>query len=71
MNESDSMITARSKGYIVDLQRILEELDPKDKHIGTDLEGLDAFDRQLRRFEIYNTMETKGDLTYARIRIYN
>lgn len=25
----------------------------------------------LRRLEIYNIMETKGDLTYARIRIYN
>ena len=37
---------------MVELQRILEELDPKDKYIGTDLEGLDAFDRQLRRFGI-------------------
>ena len=50
MNESDSMINARSKGYRVDLQSTLEELDPKDKYIGTDLEGLDALDRQLRRF---------------------
>lgn len=50
MNESDSMITGRSKGYMFDLQRTLEELDPRDKYIGTDLEGLDALDRQLRRF---------------------
>lgn len=50
MNESDSMITDCSKGHMFDLQRTLEELDPKGKYIGTDLEGLDALDRQLRRF---------------------
>lgn len=49
----------------------LAMIDPQDKYLGTDLEGLDAFDRQLRRFEIYDIMEIKGDLTYARTHIHN
>ncbi len=31
---------------------ILEELDPSVNYIGTELEGLDAFSRQLKRFDI-------------------
>jgi len=31
---------------------VLEELDPSDKYKGTDLEGLDAYQRQLKRFGI-------------------
>ena len=30
----------------------LEELDPSAEYIGTDLESLDAFERQLKRFNI-------------------
>lgn len=30
----------------------LEELDPSEEYIGTELEGLDAFQRQLKRFDI-------------------
>lgn len=49
MKERDSVIADCNTVGMVDLQRTLEELDPKDKYIGTDLEGLDALDRQLRR----------------------
>lgn len=31
---------------------VLEELDPSANYVGTDLEGLDAFSRQLKRFDI-------------------
>ena len=31
---------------------VLEELDPSDKYKGTDLDGLDAYQRQLKRFGI-------------------
>lgn len=31
---------------------VLEELDPTENYIGTKLEGLDAFQRQLKRFDI-------------------
>ncbi|MDO5123548.1 MAG: phage major capsid protein [Eubacteriales bacterium] len=31
---------------------ILEELDPSTNYVGTELEGLDAFSRQLKRFDI-------------------
>lgn len=34
------------------LTDILEELDPSDQYVGTALEGLDAFSRQLKRFDI-------------------
>lgn len=30
----------------------LEELDPSDNYLGTELEGLDAYQRQLKRFDI-------------------
>ena len=30
----------------------LEELDPSENYIGTELEGLDAYQRQLKRFSI-------------------
>ena len=32
--------------------QILEELDPSENYVGTPLEGLDAFGRQLKRFDI-------------------
>ena len=32
--------------------KALEELDPSGEYIGTELEGLDAFQRQLKRFDI-------------------
>ncbi len=34
------------------LTAVLEELDPSVNYIGTELEGLDAFSRQLKRFDI-------------------
>ena len=34
------------------LTQVLESLDPSENYIGTFLEGLDAFERQLRRFDI-------------------
>lgn len=46
---------------MVDLQAILEKLDPKDKYVGTDLEGLDAYDRQLQRFHIADE-ESKDEI---------
>ena len=32
--------------------KLLEELDPSEEYRGTALEGLDAFQRQLKRFDI-------------------
>ena len=32
--------------------RTLEELDPSERYRGTPMEGLDAFQRQLKRFDI-------------------
>ena len=32
--------------------KALEELDPSENYIGTPLEGLDAYQRQLKRFDI-------------------
>ena len=32
--------------------RVLEELDPGEQYRGTALEGLDAYQRQLKRFDI-------------------
>ena len=40
---------ANSKKTMTD---ILEELDPSANYVGTELEGLDAFSRQLKRFDI-------------------
>ena len=34
------------------LSAALEKLDPSENYIGTSLEGLDAFSRQLKRFGI-------------------
>ena len=34
------------------LTAALEKLDPSENYIGTALEGLDAFSRQLKRFDI-------------------
>lgn len=32
--------------------QVLEQLDPSEQYAGTPLEGLDAFQRQLKRFDI-------------------
>lgn len=32
--------------------QVLEELDPSENYVNTELEGLDAFERQLKRFDI-------------------
>jgi len=36
-----------------DFSQILESLDPSEGYVGTPLEGLDAFQRQLKRFDIH------------------
>lgn len=38
--------------YNLDFTRALEELDPSENYEGTDLAGLDAYERQLKRFNI-------------------
>ena len=38
--------------YNVNFTKALEELDPSDNYEGTELAGLDAYERQLKRFEI-------------------
>lgn len=42
------MYSYRNKSF----SEILESLDPSENYIGTELEGLDAFSRQLKRFDI-------------------
>ena len=42
------MYSYRNKSF----SDILEALDPSENYIGTELEGLDAFSRQLKRFDI-------------------
>lgn len=42
------MYSYRNKSF----SDILESLDPSENYIGTELEGLDAFSRQLKRFDI-------------------
>lgn len=39
----------QGKGSLTD---VLEKLDPSEDYVGTSLEGLDAFSRQLKRFDI-------------------
>ena len=39
----------QGKGSLTD---VLERLDPSENYEGTSLEGLDAFSRQLKRFDI-------------------
>lgn len=39
---------ATTKGFT----KSLEELDPSENYVGTELEGLDAYQRQLKRFDI-------------------
>lgn len=39
----------QGKGSLTD---VLEKLDPSENYVGTSLEGLDAFSRQLKRFDI-------------------
>ena len=38
--------------YNVNFTKTLEELDPSENYEGTSLSGLDAFERQLKRFDI-------------------
>lgn len=42
------------------LTKVLEAIDPSENYQGTSLEGLDAFSRQLKRFDI-KVSEGKGD----------
>lgn len=44
----DKGLYTSNKGFT----RALEELDPSENYIGTELEGLDAYERQLKRFDI-------------------
>lgn len=44
----DKGLYTTSKGFTASL----EEIDPSENYIGTELEGLDAFQRQLKRFDI-------------------
>lgn len=44
----DKGLYTTSKGFTASL----EELDPSENYIGTDYEGLDAYQRQLKRFDI-------------------
>lgn len=52
MNGSETINLERGIYPYESLSDILEKLDPSDKYVGTVLEGLDAFDRQLKRLEI-------------------
>lgn len=55
MNCNFDKISLERNMYKVDrssLTKILEKLDPSEEYRGTSLEGLDAFSRQLRRFDI-------------------
>lgn len=44
----DKGLYTSSKGFT----KSLEEIDPSENYVGTELEGLDAFQRQLKRFNI-------------------
>lgn len=44
----DKGLYASSKGFTASL----EAVDPSENYIGTELEGLDAYQRQLKRFDI-------------------
>lgn len=44
----DKGLYTSNKGFT----RALEEIDPSENYIGTELEGLDAYERQLKRFDI-------------------
>ncbi len=48
INLEKGMYQAKGKS----LTQVLESLDPSDNYIGTPLENLDAFSRQLKRFDI-------------------
>ncbi len=48
INLTKSMYTNSSKSF----SQILEELDPSSEYAGTELEGMDAYQRQLKRFDI-------------------
>ena len=42
------------------LTKPIEELDPSDNYKGTEFEGLDAFQRQLKRFNIKYTEQDES-----------
>ena len=48
INLTKSMYTNSSKSF----SQLLEELDPSSEYAGTELEGMDAYQRQLKRFDI-------------------
>ena len=55
------------------LTDILEELDPSENYKGTAIEGLDAFQRQLKRFDITvsHLTELKSFLIILILRLYS
>lgn len=52
MNSFETIKLERGMYSHDNLSDILEKLDPSDQYVGTSLEGLDAFGRQLKRFGI-------------------
>ena len=44
----DKGLYTSEKGFT----KSLEEIDPSENYKGTELEGLDAYERQLKRFDI-------------------
>ena len=48
LNLEKGMYQAKGKS----LTDVLESLDPSENYMGTELEGMDAFSRQLKRFDI-------------------
>lgn len=52
MNSFETINLERGMYSHENLSDILEKLDPSDQYVGTAMEGLDAFSRQLKRFDI-------------------
>ena len=48
--------------YNNNFTKTLEQLDPSENYEGTNLEGLDAYERQLRRFNIKVNGENSDNL---------
>lgn len=54
-NNSPTQITPQTLG----ITETLNKLDPSDNYKGTEFEGLDAFQRQLKRFNIKHSGENE------------
>ena len=52
MNNFETINLERGMYSCKNLSAILETIDPSEQYKGTVLEGLDAFSRQLKRFDI-------------------